>query len=69
MSEWTYCRTLLDMLPLPRLHAGSSLPREAIGKVLASLERHHLLPECGYLSRGEAALFPGPELSPLPRGG
>ena len=55
--------------PLPRLHAGSSLPREAIGKVLASLERHHLRPERGYLSRGEAALSPGPELSRLPRGG
>lgn len=38
MSEWTYCRTLLDMLPLPRLHAGFPfLPEPALREHL----RHH----------------------------
>jgi hypothetical protein len=33
--------------PLPRLHAGGHLPRPVLEAV--ALERHALLPECGYL--------------------
>jgi dihydrodipicolinate synthase/N-acetylneuraminate lyase len=40
--------------PPPRLHAGSSLPRVAIEKVLASLDRHALMPSSGYYLPAEA---------------
>ena len=35
--------------PLPRLHAGTHLPRTVLAAVTASLGRHGLLPERGYL--------------------
>lgn len=35
--------------PLPRLHAGALLPRTVLATVAASLGRHGLLPERGYL--------------------
>lgn len=34
--------------PPPRLHAGSSLPRDVVERVLESLAHHGLLPERGY---------------------
>ncbi|WP_458094802.1 dihydrodipicolinate synthase family protein [Roseomonas sp. WA12] len=42
-------------MPPPRLHAGSSLPRSAIDQVLASLDRHGLMPARGYVQPAEAS--------------
>jgi dihydrodipicolinate synthase/N-acetylneuraminate lyase len=42
-------------LPLPRLHAGSTLPGTAIKQVLASLDRHALMPRRGYAAGARSA--------------
>ena len=36
--------------PLPRLHAGGTLPRGVIGTIRESLIRHGLMPTRGYLT-------------------